>query len=100
VFDAVELSSKWFDTLPPDLQQIVERDAATEAVALNAWASDLLTTSYRAWTDSGGELIKLPPDELSLLIKTMSAAAEEVANRKPAVGAAYRIVKKAAAQAE
>src|ERR1700733_12810797 len=93
VFAIVELSKNWFDTLPPDLQQIVERDAATEAVALNAWASDLLTTSYQAWTDSGGELIKLPPDELSLLIKTLSAAAEEVANRKPAVGAAYRVVK-------
>jgi TRAP-type C4-dicarboxylate transport system substrate-binding protein len=100
VFAIVELSKNWFDTLPLDLQQIVERDAATEAVALNAWASDLLTTSYRAWTDSGGELIKLPPDELSLLIKTLSAAAEEVANRKPAVGAAYRIVKEAAAHAE
>jgi TRAP-type C4-dicarboxylate transport system substrate-binding protein len=96
VFAIVELSKKWFDTLPPDLRQIVERDAATEAVDLNAWASDLLTTSYRAWTDSGGELIKLPPDELSLLIKIMSAAVEEVANRKPAVGAAYRIVKEAA----
>jgi len=100
VFGAVELSKKWFDALPPDLQQVVERDAATESAALDPWATDLLAKSYQIWSDSGGELIKLPPDELSLLIKTLSAAAEDVANSKPSISAAYRIVKEAAARAE
>jgi TRAP-type transport system periplasmic protein len=96
VFGMVELSRKWFDTLPPDLQQIVEKDAATESVAINPFASELVGKAFQAWTDSGGELINLPPDEYSSLIDTLSATAEEVAKRKSSISAAYQIVKEAA----
>ena len=92
VFGMVEVSKKWFDSLPADLQRIIEKDAAAESVAVNPWAADLVAKAYDAWTDSGGELIKLPPDELSSLLKTLSAAAEEVA-RQPAISAAYQVVK-------
>ena len=34
VFGMVEVSKKWFDTLPVDLRQIIEKDAAAEAIAL------------------------------------------------------------------
>src|SRR5260370_11453673 len=41
VFIIVEISRKWYDALPEDLQQIVDRDAANESVAINPWAIDL-----------------------------------------------------------
>ncbi len=96
VFAVVELSKKWYDSLPPDLQQILEKDATRESVAINQWSIDLNARSYKAWTDSGGELIKLPPDELASLLNTLSAAGEEVAKGKPAISADYEVVKEAA----
>jgi TRAP-type C4-dicarboxylate transport system substrate-binding protein len=96
VFNVVELSRKWFDTLPPDLQHIVEQDAATESVAINPWAINHVDEAFQAWTDSGGEVINLPPDEYASLIDTLSATAEEVAKRKSSISAAYQIVKEAA----
>jgi TRAP-type transport system periplasmic protein len=96
VFAVVELSKKWFDALPPDLQRIVERDAAEQSVAVNQWAIERYVAAEKELTDAGGVLIKLPPDEQPLLLKTLSAAAEDVAIHKPAVSAAYQIVKHAA----
>jgi TRAP-type C4-dicarboxylate transport system substrate-binding protein len=96
VFAMVEVSKKWFDTLPMDLRDIVEKDAAAEAITINPWGADRIAESYDAWTASGGELIRLPPNEQTDMLKTLSAAAEAVAKSKPAVEAAYQIVKEAA----
>jgi TRAP-type C4-dicarboxylate transport system substrate-binding protein len=96
VFSMVELSKKWFDTLPPDLQLVVEKDAATESVAINPVAIALVGKAFQTWTDSGGVVIKLQPDEHASLINTLSATADEVASRKPAVSKTYQIVKDAA----
>ena len=46
----------------------------------------------KQWTDSGGQLVDLPPDEQARLMKLMSDSAAEVAHRKPEVEAAYDIV--------
>jgi TRAP-type transport system periplasmic protein len=96
VFGMVEVSKKWFDTLPADLRQIIEKDAAAETAAINPWAANHLAESYAAWTGSGGEVITLPPGEFTEMLDTLSAGAEDVAKDKPAVGAAYRIVREAA----
>jgi len=96
VFAMVEVSKKWFDALPKDLQGIIEKDAAAEAIAINPWGADRIAESYKAWTASGGELIELPPNEQADMLKTLSVAAESVAKSRPAVDAAYRIVKDAA----
>jgi TRAP-type C4-dicarboxylate transport system substrate-binding protein len=96
VFGMVEVSKKWFDALPVDLQQIIDKDAAAEAVAVDPWAIDMIAKSYKAWTDSGGEVIKLPADELAEMLDTLSATAESIAKSKPAVDTAYQIVKEAA----
>jgi len=96
VFGVVEVSKKWFDALPRDLQQIIDKDAAEQAVAINPWATDRVAASYEAWTASGGEVIKLPPGELAEMLKTLSEAAEHVAKNKQAVEAAYAIAKEAA----
>ena len=96
VFGMVEVSKKWFDTLPADLQQIIQKDAAIETVAINPWAANHLAESYAAWTASGGEVIKLPPGEFTEMLNTLSAGAEDVAKDRPAVAAAYRIVQEAA----
>jgi hypothetical protein len=34
IFGIVEVSKKWYDLLPADLQQIVDNDAASESMAI------------------------------------------------------------------
>ncbi len=41
IFGIVEISKKWYDTLPPDLQQIVDQTAAREDVAINPQATQI-----------------------------------------------------------
>ena len=36
----VEISQKWYDSLPPDLQQIVDKDGNAESLEINQWAID------------------------------------------------------------
>src|SRR3984885_13697350 len=96
IFGIVEISKKWYDTLPPDLQQIVDQTAAREDVAINPQAAQITEDSRKAWTDAGGELIKLPPDEQSSLLELLSSVGADVSKEKPLLSEAYKIVSDAA----
>jgi TRAP-type transport system periplasmic protein len=92
IFGIVEISKKWYDTLPPDLQQIIDQTAAREDVAVNPQASQITEDSRKAWTDAGGELIKLAPDEQSSLLELLSSVGADVSKEKPLLSEAYKIV--------
>jgi TRAP-type transport system periplasmic protein len=98
IFGLAAVSKKWYDTLPPDLQQIVDKDALAASVAVNPEAIAINDKARKFWTDNGGSLLELPADEEADMIKTMAAASAEVAKEKPAVTAAYKIVTEAAAR--
>ena len=70
IFGIAEVSKKWYDSLPTDLQQIVDKDAASEATAINPQAIEINDRARKAWMDGGGELIRLPTDEQSAMLKT------------------------------
>lgn len=96
VFVVVEINKKWYESLPADLQKIVDRDAAAESVAINPHAIEIVNKARKGWTDSGGELISLPPDEQASLLRTLTSVSQEVAKTKPKVEEAYKIVSAAA----
>jgi TRAP-type C4-dicarboxylate transport system substrate-binding protein len=96
IFGIVEISKKWYDTLPADLQQIVDRDALAQATAIDAQAGAINESARKAWVEGGGELIGLPPDEQAALLKIVASVGDEVSNAKPQLGAAYRTVTEAA----
>jgi TRAP-type C4-dicarboxylate transport system substrate-binding protein len=96
IFLMLEISRKWYDSLPKDLQQVVDRDAAAESVAINPWAVDFLAKSRKAWVDKGGELISLPPDEQSAMMEGLASVGEDVSQPKPQLSAAYHIAADAA----
>jgi TRAP-type C4-dicarboxylate transport system substrate-binding protein len=96
IFIIVEINRKWYESLPQDLQQIVDKDAAAQSVAINAVAIDIRKNSEASYTSSGGELIKLPADEQATLLKTLTGVGEEVSQTKPELAAAYKIVTEAA----
>jgi TRAP-type C4-dicarboxylate transport system substrate-binding protein len=98
VFAIAEISKSWYDSLPADLQKLVDSDAAAGQAAIGPTANDIVAKSRKGWTDAGGELISLPADEQAEMMKTFAAAAAEVAKAKPTIEAAYKIVTDAAAR--
>ena len=96
IFGYAAVSKKWYDTLPADLQQVIDKDAATAMTQVNPQTVDIDANADKRWLDSGGELIDLPADEQASMLKTLSSVAEDVSKTKPAVSAAYQIVAAAA----
>jgi TRAP-type C4-dicarboxylate transport system substrate-binding protein len=96
IFYVVEIGKKWYESLPPDLQQIVDRDAASTALNFNPRADEIEGASVKAWTAGGGEFINLPADEQAEMIKTMSGVGADLSKEKPAIAEAFKIVSDAA----
>jgi TRAP-type C4-dicarboxylate transport system substrate-binding protein len=99
IFLIVEFSRRWYQSLPKDLQQVVDKAAARESVAINEGAADFVQKMRKLWVERGGELISLPPDEQAAMMKTLSTVGADVSKNKPALAAAYKIVTEAAARA-
>ena len=96
VYAIVEVNKGWYDSLPADLQKIVDKDAAAEQAAIVPTAADIVDKARKGWLAAGGELISLPSDEQAELMKTFSAAVADVVKSKPAIGDAYKVVTEAA----
>jgi TRAP-type transport system periplasmic protein len=96
VFVIVEISKKWYDALPADLQRIVDTNAAKGATAINPAAIEIVNNARKGWMDTGGELISLPPEEQAAMMKTLSGVGADVSKAKPALSEAYKIVTDAA----
>jgi TRAP-type C4-dicarboxylate transport system substrate-binding protein len=96
IFIIAEINQKWYDSLPQDLQQIVDNDAAAQSLAINPIAAKLLKQTEDNWKSSGGELIDLPPDEQASMIKTLGSVGADVSAAKPRLAEAYKIVTDAA----
>ena len=92
VFVAVEINKSWYQSLPEDLQKVVDDDAAAGQAAIGPQANEIVGKARKGWTGTGGELISLPAAEQADMMKTFLAADEEVAKAKPALDAAYKIV--------
>jgi TRAP-type transport system periplasmic protein len=96
IFGIVEVSSKWYDSLPTDLQQIIDKDAAAEAVAIDAQTTPINDQARQAWTAGGGQLIRLPADEQAAMVRTLASVGSDVSKTKPSLDAAYKTVTDAA----
>jgi TRAP-type transport system periplasmic protein len=92
IFGIVEVSKKWYDGLPSDLQAIVDKAGALESITINPWVIDFNARARQDWISSGGELISLPPEEQSGLINALASVGEDVSATKPELHAAYHIV--------
>jgi TRAP-type transport system periplasmic protein len=92
IFIIIEISQKWYDSLPKDLQQVIDRDAATESVKINPWGLDFRRKMEKDWVAQGGELIKLPAAEQAEMMKTLASVGEDVSNSSPSLHEAYETV--------
>ena len=98
IFLIADVNKKWFEALPQDLQQMVEKNAATASLAINSYAAEKVRESQASFTSKGGELITLPPAEHAQMLKTIVSVGPDVSSRNPALAAAYKIVAAAAAR--
>jgi TRAP-type C4-dicarboxylate transport system substrate-binding protein len=99
IFIIAEVSQKWYDSLPKDLQQLIDKDAAEQAIAINPIALDLRGKTEASYAASGGEEIKLPPDEQASMMKTLASVGADVSKANPQLAEGYKIVTDAAARA-
>jgi TRAP-type C4-dicarboxylate transport system substrate-binding protein len=96
IFLILEVSQKWYDSLPKDLQEIVDRDGAAVSKSIEPVAVRMYQEQRKAWTDAGGELISLPREEQAEMMRMLSSVGDDVSKTKPAVREAYQIVTDAA----
>jgi TRAP-type transport system periplasmic protein len=96
IFVMLEISKKWYDSLPKELREIIDRNGVSESLAINAPALNMFNEQRKAWVANGGELISLPGDEQSEMMKMLSSVGEDVSRSKPELREAYEIVADAA----
>jgi TRAP-type transport system periplasmic protein len=96
IFYVVEISKKWYESLPPDLQQVVDRDAASTALNFNPRANEIEDAAVKAWMAGGGEFVNLPADEQAEMIKTMGSVGADISKDKPPLAEAFKVVSDAA----
>src|SRR4029077_17853967 len=92
IFLVVEVSKRWYEALPKDLQEIVDRDGAAASIAVNAPSAALFEKARKSWTDNGGELIGLPGAQRGGVMHTRSSVAREVCKPKPQLYEAFKLV--------
>lgn len=98
IFLIAEGNKKWFELLPNDLQQILEKDAAAESLAINSYAVGQVRESEASFTFKGGEMITLTPAEQAQMQKAIASVGPDVSSKNPALAATYKIVADAAAR--
>ena len=96
IFSIIELSKTWYDSLPKDLQQILDADGAAESKAIHSRTVDFFEKARKDWAAGGGELINLPPDEQASMMKTLASVGDDVSKTKPQLAEAYKVVTTAA----
>jgi hypothetical protein len=60
---------------------------------------DIIDRAKKGWTDMGGELIDLPPDEQATFMKALSSVGADVSKANPQLSAANQLVTEAAQRA-
>jgi len=90
IFSMAFLGKKWFDSLPKDLQTILDTDAGKAAAEVDPWEADFYKKESKIWAQHG-EIIQLPANEHAEMMKTLAGVGEDVAKRKPGLEKAYNV---------
>ncbi len=96
IFGIVEVSRRWYYALPAELRDVIDKAASRTATAAGPAIIASNEQARRGWREAGGELISLPADEQDSLLKIVAGVGDEVANAKPQLSTAYKIVTDAA----
>jgi len=98
IFIIAEVNKKWYDSLPKDLQRLIDKDAAAQSLAINSFAVQSVGKAEASFRSGGGELISLPVAEQAAMMRTIASVGTDVSKKDPALAAAYKTVADAAAR--
>jgi len=88
----IEMSRKWLDGLPPDLQKIVRDDAESVSRELVPLVKEFYAKQQQLWTEHGGELARLPEADNAALTAKISSIGFDLSKSKPDLNKAVATV--------
>jgi TRAP-type transport system periplasmic protein len=97
ILPAALVSKIFYDRLPPDLQKAVLETGLKLEPVLEKWQITRIADDTKAWTDKGGKIVKLSPEDQQEAIRRTSAAAQSVVAKSAPLKEMYDKLKAAAA---
>jgi TRAP-type transport system periplasmic protein len=88
----IVMSKKWLASLPPDLQKIVQDDAQKVSQDVIPFVKEFFAKQRKIWTEKGGELVSLPPDEQAAFVDKISSIGDDLSKTKPELNKSVRTV--------
>jgi len=79
----------WLAKLPADLRAMVQEEAQRAEAAANAFGPTDIEAAKKIWTQNGGELITLSPQDDAAFTKVVNDSAISILKQHPAVMADY-----------
>jgi TRAP-type transport system periplasmic protein len=98
IFVIAEVNRKWYESLPPDLQKIVDQVGSDVSLKIQPELEAFTEKARKSWVAQGGEMIHLPAAEQEKMLKTLASVGEDVSKKDPKLNAAYHVVTAAAAR--
>jgi TRAP-type transport system periplasmic protein len=99
IFIMAEINQKWYESLPKDLQHVIDSDAAKEDAAIAPAAIKLTNQYLQEWTSTGGTLLRLSPEEHDKMMEILANVGTDVSSKNPTLASAYKLVTEAAKRA-
>jgi TRAP-type C4-dicarboxylate transport system substrate-binding protein len=92
IYSMFYLSTKWFDSLPKDVQQLVLDTSKALEPEMNQYSVDQNIKAESEWKARGAQIHRIAgPDQVEFQ-KRMHAAADEVAQKNPRIKQAYELM--------
>ncbi|MCR0983778.1 TRAP transporter substrate-binding protein [Roseomonas populi] len=91
------VSKIWYDGLPPALRTVVDEAGRKADDDVFPWALDFIAQQRKVWTEAGGTITSLPPEDQARLVELMRPIGQEVTARRRDQATLYEAMLRAAA---
>ena len=92
------VSKAWLDKLPPDLRKMVLDVGHQTEMRAHKWEQEFTKGLEKTWAEMGGQMHRLPPDDLAKMKTLLASVGDDVSKDQPAVLEALQKVRAVAAE--
>ncbi len=90
------ISKTWFDSLPPDLQDVVVKAGQQASSDIYQFSVDDVNKGRDRWKSAGGEVIELSPAERDQLMQQLAKVGDEVVAKNAGEKAMFDLLRQTA----